>query len=121
MLMAVKRRLHLYRSPRKRLSSPTARSNRLRGAMRGGLWSSFSVLMPGTLMNVEPNCVAGHSATPGTEETRLEVMKVPVGFDAEGGAGKELPQKKPASNSWSALSGFPNGSSISMPPVVGSV
>src|SRR5713101_4033370 len=42
-LMTVKRKLHLYRSPWKRLSSPTDTSNRLRGLTRVGLRSRLNV------------------------------------------------------------------------------
>src|SRR5258708_15798642 len=41
--MTVKRKLHLYRSPWKRLSSPTDTSNRLRGLTRVGLRSRLNV------------------------------------------------------------------------------
>ena len=41
------------------LSWPTARSNRLRGWMRWGLWSSFSVPGAGIFTRVEANCDAG--------------------------------------------------------------
>ena len=42
------------------MSSPKLTSNRLRGAIRGGLWSSSSVPGAGILMRVEPYWEAGH-------------------------------------------------------------
>ena len=43
MLMPVKRSVTFVCSPRRRLSVPTLKSNKLRGATRGGFVSSFSV------------------------------------------------------------------------------
>src|ERR1700740_1227984 len=60
--MAVRRRLHLYRSLLlKRLSSPRLMSKRLRGAIRDGLWSSSDVPGAGVLLRVEPYWEAGKS------------------------------------------------------------
>src|ERR1019366_6445861 len=42
-----------------RLSSPTDRSNRLRGAMRAGLWSSFWVLGEVSVSSEDENCEHG--------------------------------------------------------------
>src|SRR5580704_5063497 len=95
MLMTVKRKLHLYRSPWKRLSSPTAASNKLLGAIRGGFLSSFSVPGTGTFTSVEPNWDARHVNGKGVV-----------------GVACCAPQKNPASYSRSAVSGFPNGSII---------
>src|ERR1700675_3798857 len=64
--------------------------------MRGGLWSSFSLLGAGTEMSVELNCVAGQTP-PG--------IGIPAGFAALGGVACTPLQVKPASNSWSALKG----------------
>ena len=55
----VRRALHLYLSPWKMLSCPMAASKRLRDAMRGGLWSSFSVPAAGMLRYFDPYCEAG--------------------------------------------------------------
>ena len=63
-LMTVKRALQRKRSPWNRLSWPTARSNRLRGAMRGGLWSSFSVPGAGIFMYLELYCEPGQRFDP---------------------------------------------------------
>src|SRR5581483_1506783 len=84
--MAVRRRLHLYLSPRKRLPSPTARSKRCRGAMRGGFLSSFSVPGAGIETRVDPYC----------DDAQLVSGLVNVG--------NRLPQNRPACICWSALS-----------------
>src|SRR5882672_4111854 len=84
--MAVKRRLHLYRSLfLKMLSSPTLRSNKLRGAIRDGLWSSSDVPGAGILMRVEPYWEAGQSIR--------GVVNV----------GTADPQNKPAWSCWSPV------------------
>ena len=83
--MAVSRRLTLYLSPRKMLSWPTARSKRLRGAIRGGLWSSFSVPGAGIETNVEPYCDGA------------QLVKGDVNV------GNTLPQCRPACICWSAV------------------
>jgi hypothetical protein len=57
--MTVNRALTLYLSPRNRLSWPTDMSKRFREAMRGGLWSSFSVFCVGTFIRAEPKADAG--------------------------------------------------------------
>src|SRR5450432_1546072 len=67
------------------LSSPTAKSNRLRAAMRGGLWSSFSVPGAGILISEEPYCDAGHNP-----ESPIGVVRTD-------------PQKSPAWNCWSGV------------------
>src|ERR1700722_834629 len=93
MLMAVNCRLTLYLSPRNTLSCPTAISNRLRPAILGGFLSSFSVFGLGTFKRVDPYCDKGH------------------GFgSAVVGVARSEPQKRPASNSWSAVSGVPKES-----------
>jgi len=61
---------------------PKAASNRLRGAMRGGLWSSFSVPAAGILRSVEPYCEAGQR---------------PLGLMDVVGVAYTLPQNSPAS------------------------
>src|ERR1039457_7698400 len=53
------RALHLYLSPWRMLSWPTAISKRLRAPMRAGLWSALSVPGGGILIRVEPYCDAG--------------------------------------------------------------
>ena len=58
-------------------------SNRLRDAMRGGLWSSSSVPGAGILIRVDPYCDAGQR---------------PVGLIGVVGVACTLPQKSPASN-----------------------
>src|SRR4029077_21272495 len=84
--MAVRRRLHLYRSLLlKRLSSPKLISNRLRGAIREGLWSSSDVPGAGILMRVEPYWEAGQSNR-GVENV-----------------GTADPQNKPAWSCWSPV------------------
>src|ERR1022692_1499709 len=91
--MAVSCALTLYLSPWNRLSWPIETSKRLRDAMRGGLWSSFSVPGDGTLIRLDPNCDARHvegSAVVGVARTPLHI--------------------NPAWNSWSALSGLPKAS-----------
>src|ERR1700722_10659733 len=93
MLIAVNCRLTLYLSPRNRLSCPTETSNRLRDAVRGGLWSSFSVPIAGTLIRLVPNCDARHGEGSGA----LGVARTPLHVN-------------PAWNSWSALSGLPKTS-----------
>src|SRR5258707_15517555 len=103
MLMTVTRALHLNRSPWNRLSSPRLRSKRLRGAMRLGLWSSFSVPGAGIFIKVDPNCDAGHTLGP----SKLELLVHAGLVDREeviGGfmVGREDPQKSPAWNCWSA-------------------
>src|SRR6202035_382018 len=93
--MAVNCRLTLYLSPWNRLSCPMAISKRLRPAMRGGFLSSFSVFGLGTFNKVDPYCERGH------------------GFgSATVGVARIDPQKSPASNSSSAVSGVPNESVI---------
>src|SRR5690242_19829126 len=93
--MAVSCRLHLYRSPLKRLSSPTDTSNRLRGLIRGGFLSSFSVPGAGMEIKVDPNRVG------------LQELSAAVGI------ARWDPQNSPAWNCWSALklvrSTFPVG------------
>src|SRR5579859_522784 len=96
--MTVTRTLHLCLSPWNRLSSPMERSKRLLGAMRGGFLSSSSVPGAGTFMSDDPYIDAGQILAP-----RAEVNGVPAGFVADGGAGREEPQKRPAWNCWSAL------------------
>jgi hypothetical protein len=80
--MAVSVRLHLYRSPLKRLSSPAATSNMLRDAIRAGLWSSFCVLIaPADLGREEARGYAG--------EDHLRGEAVQVGnAEAAGVSGK---------------------------------
>ena len=90
--MAVTCRLTLYLSPWNRLSCPTARSKRFRGAMRGGLWSSFSVPGAGILTRVDPYCDAGQGdraeadsrgrTYAAAEQARLELL---VGGQAAAG------------------------------------
>ena len=83
MLTADKRRLHLCLSPLKRLSSPTETSKRLRGAMRGGLWSSFSVPGAGIVTYLDLYSFAG--------QRRL-------GTDPIVGVANTPPQESPAWN-----------------------
>ena len=102
-LMTVTRALHLNRSPWKRLSSPRLRSKRLRGAMRFGLWSSFSVPGAGILMKVDPYTDAGHTLGPSKAGLLVHVGSV----DREEVIGVFIvgcvdPQKRPAWNCWSA-------------------
>ena len=64
-----------------------ARSNRLREAMRGGLWSSFSV--PGAgILTKEEYCEAGHR---------------PVALIGMVGVARTPAQDNPASNCWSGV------------------
>src|SRR5271165_5501898 len=97
MLMKFTCALHLYRSVLNRLSSPIARSNRLRCAMRGGLRSSFSVPGAGTRVSVELNCDARQVNGRGVV-----------------GVGRTPLQVNPAWNSWSAVRGIPNASVMLM-------
>src|SRR5207302_10551599 len=55
-LMTVKRKLHLWRSARKRLSSPTLTSNKVLGLTRVGLRSTSNA-GPAMLSNFAPVCV----------------------------------------------------------------
>src|SRR5580700_5051133 len=89
--MTVSCALTLYLSPWKwnRLSCPTETSNRFRDAMRGGLWSSFSVFGAGTLMRGGPNDDAAQLKGRGA----VGVARTP-------------PQVNPASGSSSAESGI---------------
>src|SRR5271167_1982715 len=89
--------LHLYLSVLNRLSSPIARSKRFRGAIRGGLWSSFSVPGAGTLVSVEPNCDARQ--VKGSGEVGVACTPLHV---------------SPASNSWSAVKGIRLAFAITM-------
>ena len=73
------------------LSSPKERSNRLRGAMREGLWSSFSALGAVRVSSDEVNCETG---------------QIPLAMACVGVARMPL-QAKPAWASWSAVSGMP--------------
>src|SRR5690348_16792400 len=83
--------------------------------MRGGFLSSFSVPGARTARYFEPNWDTGHAVTPPVSAVgMLELISVPVRLVAEGGAGREVPQKRPASNSWSAVKGTPNESCIRM-------
>ena len=75
------------------LSSPRVRSKRLRGAMRGGLWSSFSVLGAGRLSSDEVNC-----------DTRQALGS---GWPSDGFTPL---QAKPAWASWSAVRALPKES-----------
>src|SRR5580698_8512341 len=63
-------------------------SNKLRDAMRGGLWSSFSVPGAGILRSDEPYCDAGHR---------------PFALIGVVGVACTLPQNRPASNCWSGV------------------
>src|SRR4051812_25477523 len=85
MLMAVSCRLHLYLSPRNKLSSPTETSNRCRAAMRGGFLSSFSVPGAGIEIRVDPYWAGAHVVS-----GALSV-------------GRTFPQNNPACNCSSAL------------------
>src|ERR1019366_7209962 len=87
--MTVNRALILYLSPWNTLSWPTDMSKRLRDVMRGGLWSSFSVLGAGTCISAEPNDDAGQLKGRGA----VGVARTPL-------------QVNPASDSWSAESGI---------------
>src|ERR1700677_3768155 len=70
------------------LSCPTPTSKRLRGEMRGGLWSSFSAPGAGMDTNVEPYRFAGHK---------------PLGLIGVVGVAWTGPQKSPPSNCWSGV------------------
>src|SRR6266566_2449321 len=87
--MTVKRKLHLYRSPWKRLSSPTLVSNRLRGATREGLWSESFVPGAGRLKSLAPTggCPAQTAGVRGFANVATL-----------------LPQKRPIAICWSASS-----------------
>src|ERR1700722_14451966 len=74
--MAVRSRSVLKRSLLKRLVLPTETSNRLRGEMRGGLWSSSSVPGAGIWTSFEEYCEAGQDVNPdvGVAVTPLQVI-----------------------------------------------
>ena len=71
---AVSRRLHLYLSPRKMLSSPTEASKRLRGAIRCGFLSLFPVLGAGMLTRVELYSDAGQGVGSGVVGVALTAV-----------------------------------------------
>src|ERR1700741_1389865 len=83
------------------LSSPRLMSKRFRGAMRFGLWSSFSVPGAGIFMKVDPYIDAGHTLGPVPVLTHVgSVDKEDVIREFIGGCVD--PQKSPAWNCWSA-------------------
>src|ERR1700733_13810682 len=97
MFTAVRRRLHLYLSPLKRLSSPMEASKRLRGAMRWGFLSLSPVFGAGMLIRLEENSFAGHTEGNAAKAVALTPL-----------------QMRPAWNSSSAVRGAPNASTILM-------
>src|SRR3984957_10614343 len=108
MFTPVRRKLHLYLSPLKMLSSPMAASKRLRGWMRGGFLSSFSVPGAGTFTRFDVSPEAGHGVGKGVVGVALI-----------------LSHMRPACNSWSAvrplrsIPGCPFGKVTDGPPLIG--
>src|SRR5215469_15844903 len=80
------------------LSSPAARSNKCRAAIRGGFLSAFSVPGAGMLITVDPYCDAGQRFAPSEE-----LIGTPSGFAAVGACARIEPQNSPASNCWSGV------------------
>src|SRR5271156_1118012 len=86
MLIAETWTLQRYRSPRKTFSCPITASNRLREAMRCGLWSLSPVLGAGILTRLELYCDTGHGVGRGAVGVALTPLQI-----------------RPAWNSWSAV------------------
>src|SRR6266566_8570685 len=62
----------------KRLSSPKLMSNKFRGAIRDGLWSSSAVPGAGILIRVEPYWEAGQLAKPAVSVAATPLHVIPA-------------------------------------------